>query len=647
MSAKPNKVVIIGLDAPIPERVYQYAMEGKLPNIRALISRGVYAENCLVPHPTITPPNWTTIVTGAWIGTHGVTCFNMHKPGMPLDETYPAFDSRDCEAEYLWEAIARAGKKSIILNYPSTWPPRGKNVVQVGGAGLAVNEWRFGNQPGVGMTCTLCMNILFSTEEYPMASKVTLREAEDWEEVPKEVKRSLEAELLVDFPLARFRMEPITWNALLMDYGEGFEKVAISNSKRLQDAFAVLKVGEWSRKITDTFKTKEGTFKAVFRLKLLELSRDGSKLRVYVTPICTLRGNSKPDGIVEKVESPKGLPMPSHGNFRALNLGWIDEETFLELVDMEHEWLADAAHWIMEKHEWTLFAMHAHCPDWAYHAFANKVDPSTAKNPKEAKLYGDVELKFYQSLDRMIGRIVEAAGENTIVVVTSDHGAKPGGRRFDPRKVLEAAGLLVYGEVEGGRTVDWSRTKAIPQRSCYIYVNLKGRDPNGIVPPEEYGKVQDAVIRALYDYTDSETGLKPVILALRKADARVIGLYGDRIGDIIFAVRGEFGGQHGVHLTTVHYGIGSLKGLLIMAGPGVKKGCTLKRTVWLTDIVPTVCHLAELPIPRHAEGAIIYHALEDPDHKLRELQTLRKNYEKLKEALEKEKELTHTYYMRG
>jgi len=648
MSPKPDKVVIIGLDAPIPERLYKYAMEGKLPNIRDLISKGVYAENCLVPHPTITPPNWTTIVTGAWIGTHGVTCFNMHKPGMPLDKTYPAFDSRDCEAEYLWESIARDGKKSIVLNYPSTWPPRGgDSIVQVGGAGLAINEWRFEVPAEIRKTCTLSTSILFSTEEYPLAHRFSLREAGGWEGVPQNLKRSLEAELEVDFPSSKFSVEPVKWNLLLMDFGEGFEVAAISKTKNLKDAFAALRVGEWSRKVFDTFKTSRGDFKAVFRVKLLELSRDGSNVRVFLTPICALHGNSKPDGIVEKVDSKDGLPMPAHENFRALNLGWIDEETFLELVDMEHEWLADAAKWLMENHEWSLFAMHAHCPDWAYHAFANKVDPTTAKSPEEAELYGKVEVGFYQSLDRMIGRIVEAAGENALVIITSDHGAKPSGRRFDPRAVLEAAGLLVYKDVDGERVVDWSRTKAIPQRSCYIYVNLKGRDPDGIVPPEDYRKVQDAVIKALYDYTDPETGLKPVIFALRKEDARVIGLYGDRIGDVVFALREEFGGQHGAHLTTVGYGIGSLKGLLIMAGPGVKEGHILKRTVWLTDVVPTICYLAEFPVPKNAEGAIIYQALKDPDCKIKELRTLRRNYERLKDALEKEKALTHTYYMSG
>jgi len=312
---------------------------------------------------------------------------------------------------------------------------------------------------------------------------------------------------------------------------------------------------------------------------------------------------------------------------------------------MEHEWLADAACWLMKNYDWRLFAMHVHCPDWAYHAFANKIDPSTAENLEVAELYSRIELDFYRSIDRMIGRIVQSAGKDAIIVITSDHGAKPTGYRFDPRTILEEAGLLVYKEVNGEKVINWDETKAIPQRSCYIYVNLKGRDPKGVVSPKDYSKVQDEIIKALYDYTDQKTGLKPVIFALKKEDARILGLYGDRIGDVIFALRGEFGGQHGAHLTTVSYGIGSLKGLLIMAGPGIKEGYKLERTVWLMDIVPTICFLAEFPVPKDAEGSIIYQALKDPNLKLRELRTLRRNYQRVIEALEKEKALNHTYYM--
>ncbi len=646
MSDKPEKIVIIGLDAPVPERVYRYAMEGKLPNIKKLIENGVFAENCLVPHPTITPPNWTTIVTGAWPGTHSITCFHIHKSGTPLYQVYQAFDSNDCQAEYIWEAAERIGKRTIIVNYPSTWPPRGKNIIQIGGAGLAINEWRW-RMPRWSFGITLGDHILFSTEEYPLAKLIKLREAKGWEGVPENVKRALEAELIVDFPRAKFKVEPVKWYLLVMDFDKGFSKVAICRTKSLKECYATLRVNEWSPVIKEVFKTEEGPYKAAFRFKLIELSKDASKLRLYMTPICALQGNSKPDGIVEKIqEISEGLPLPSHGvYYEALNLGWVDPETFLELVDMEHTWLADAACWLMKNYKWDIFIMHAHCPDWAYHVFITKMDPLTAKTEEDVKIYNEIELRFYQSLDKMIGRIVDTAGEKALIIIVSDHGAKPTGYRFNPGEVLEKAGLLVYKEENGERVIDWERTVAAPQRSCYIYVNLKGREPHGIVPPEKYEEVRDAIIKALYDYTDPNTGLKPVVFALKREDARIIGLYGDSVGDVVFALRGEFGHQHGPHITTAKYGIGSLKGLLIMSGPGVKKGYILKRTVWLTDIVPTVCYLAELPIPRNAEGGIIYQALEDPDCKIKELQKLRKDYQRLKDLIEKERALTHTYFM--
>ena len=41
---------------------------------------------CMASFLTIMPPDWTTIVTGAWIGAHGMTCFNMHKEGRDFRE---------------------------------------------------------------------------------------------------------------------------------------------------------------------------------------------------------------------------------------------------------------------------------------------------------------------------------------------------------------------------------------------------------------------------------------------------------------------------------------------------------------------------------------------------------------------------------
>jgi len=132
-------------------------------------------------------------------------------------------------------------------------------------------------------------------------------------------------------------------------------------------------------------------------------------------------------------------------------------------------------------------------------------------------------------------------------------------------------------------------------------------------------------------------------LALKKEDARILGLYGDRVGDVVYASTKETSGEHGRKLTTGEYGVGSMKGLLIIAGPNIKKGYMLRRTVWLPDVVPTVSYLLGLPIPKDAEGAIIYQALESPDYLIEELHTLRRNYNLLKTAYEGQKSLTHNY----
>ncbi|HID11847.1 MAG TPA: hypothetical protein EYP17_11195 [Candidatus Latescibacteria bacterium] len=634
------KVMVIGLDAPIAPRLYRYAREGHLPAIARLIENGVYAEHCLVPFPTITPPNWTTIVTGASLGTHGITCFNVHNPGDPLDLTHQGFDTTDCRAEYIWQAAERAGRRSIILNYPSTWPPTIREGVQIGGAGLSINEWRY-REPSP-FRCTLAAEQLFATDEYPLATTIEFRSAQGWRNMPP-CRRALESELSLMYRMARYEVEPRTWHLLALDEGDGFGRVLLCEGRDAGKAFARLGPGEWTPNIVQVFETSEGRKEAVFRCKLLELSPDGSSLRLYVSPLCALDGWSYPEEVAGEIRSEGGLPMP-HGGFQALNLEWVDAGTFLEIVDLAHVWLADAAVYLLGHKDWDLFFMHAHCPDHAYHAFATKMDPLTAGSEEEARFYQEVELGFYRSLDRMIGRILEAGGEDVLVILVSDHGAKATTYTFRVADVLEAAGLLAYREAEDGeRVVDWSRTKAVQQRSCYIYVNLKGRDPQGIVEPEEYEEVREAVIKALYDYTDTETGKKPIALALKREDARIIGLYGDRVGDVVYAITSDFGGQHGPHLPAARFGLGDLRGLFVMAGPGVKKGVVLERTVRLEDIVPTICYLAELPVPRDAEGGVLYQALEDPDVKLKELQRLRRNYRRLQGAFEKERALGHTY----
>jgi predicted AlkP superfamily phosphohydrolase/phosphomutase len=164
---------------------------------------------------------------------------------------------------------------------------------------------------------------------------------------------------------------------------------------------------------------------------------------------------------------------------------------------------------------------------------------------------------------------------------------------------------------------DPAKSKALPSRLTYVNVNLKGRDPEGIVEPADYPKVQQEIIDALLTYVDPETGKRPVSLALAKSDARLLGLHGDGVGDVIYAVYPWFGiAQHGPYLQTAEYGIGKMGVLAAAMGPGIKENQQLERTMYLADIVPTICYLMNWPVPSDAEGAVVYQALVDPSIKV-------------------------------
>ncbi|MHB1415827.1 MAG: alkaline phosphatase family protein [Chloroflexota bacterium] len=668
--ATAKKVMVIGLDAAITPLMYKYAQEGHMPRVKRLLDHGVYGINCMPPFPSITPPNWATIATGATMITHNVTCFNVHTPGDELTEVHQGFDSSDVHAEFIWEAAERVGKKSIVINYPTSYPARMKEGIQLFGVGLAPNEWRTRDvkQWEDGFKVSVAYDQVWTTGFKMVGTDIEPAPARKWENTPKAAKM-LEAELPLEYRKPRSPVKDYTWYALLVDSeGKGFDRVIISETKDCANAMADLKVGQWSDTVVRTFDTKAGPQDAAFRIKLLELSADGEDITIYRTSLCALQGWDFPEGIAKELPL-KGLPLP-YPAYQPLKMGWIDVQTMNELVEMSHEYLGEAAHYLLTNKEWDIYYMHLHTPDWAYHAYSNLADPTTAESEEEYKIYKAVDEYMYESIDRLIDRITSAADDDeTVIVLTSDHGAKPTGNKVYPGQILADAGLTVFKQADesdghhedgegvavGGLSkvkagasgdiaskfeyfgeIDWSKTRAVVQRSCHVFVNLKGRNPHGIVDPKDYEDVQDEIIAALHNYTDPKTGKKPITLALKREDARMIFMGGEYVGDVVYAIDGRFYGQHGGHLGTEKYGqIGDLRTLFMMSGPGVKQGEVVERTIFLQDVVPTVCYLAGLPVPAQCEGSIVYQALEDPDMRLHELEKITKRYDKMRRSLDR------------
>lgn len=634
---RERKVVVIGLDAPIVKSIDKLVRSGDLPNIKRLIDEGVWAENCLVPHPTITPPNWTTIATGAYPGTHGITCFHLPpKEGRPggAGISPQAFNSGDVRAEFIWEAAERAGKRAIVINYPTTWPPRMKEGVQVAGFGLHVTDWRMtrSGEPLTGFRwlINLADHQCITTEPLPLADRVELRPSGDGR---------LEAEVELGKYNTLDLVEPVKVRISI----DPERKVAAGYLPGNGEKVFETALGEWSETAKLRFRTDRNERDAYFKAKLLDLSPDGRRFKLYFTTFCSLDGATYPEGIASELEENVKEGLPVRAMEDALTLGWLDYDSYLDLLDMENRWLAEAAAYLMGKVEWHIYYMHAHAPDHTYHKILNDLDHSPDASLRE-KL-AELERGFYISLDRMIGRIAEAAGEDAIIAIVSDHGAcptEPGFKGLRVNLILEKAGLLKFADEEK-KVIDWSQTLAFEDRSSYIWINLKSRYPDGIVDDSDYEKVRWEVINALHSYRDPGTGKSPFAFVLRREEARLIGLHGDMIGDIVFGIYPEAPGEHGRHIASGEYSIGSMKGLLILKGPGLKRGFKLENTVNIADLVPTVCYLAKLPVPRDCEGRIIYQALEDPDMHLTELRELEERYERLEETIRVQRALTHSY----
>ena len=233
---RPKRVAIIGLDAAQPHLIEKHIAEGHLPTFKKLIEAGTVADNCLVAFPTVTPPNWATIATGAWPGTHGITDFHVAVPGATPSNanTVEAFSSDRCRAEYLWDAADKAGKKCIVLNYPGSWPSHLKNGIMVGGAGLTVTEKRDGLKD-LKARLMVCHDQLITTGNYPAGIRGQFTAATAWQNAPDLGEAPQEMTARLSFPGALEPLAPATWYVLAWQSADaGYDRVTLSPSQGLE-----------------------------------------------------------------------------------------------------------------------------------------------------------------------------------------------------------------------------------------------------------------------------------------------------------------------------------------------------------------------------------------------------------------------------
>ncbi len=353
-------------------------------------------------------------------------------------------------------------------------------------------------------------------------------------------------------------------------------------------------------------------------------------------------------------------------------------EIFLDALKHSATQRVKAAEYLTQKYPWDFFMLVfpetdtvAHGLWAAYDASHHEHDPAEAQTRVAAfdnTLLRDGILALYQHVDALLARLLSNIPDPISILVMSDHGHGPvrnflyvnnylaqrGYLRFKPnlgsqlKRAAFQAGLTpraVYNMLlalglgklrrtldkrRGGRgllkrfflsfaDVDWARTRAYSIGYIgEVHINLKGREPQGIVAPgAEYERTRDQVIADLRALKLPDG--TPLVEHIWKKEEIYRGAHLAQAPDILFLPRNletiafgdfEFGSNK---VLQPAFGVSSshrMNGILIVNGAGVKNAGEFGGAQ-LPDLAPTILHLMGLPVPTDMDGRVLSEALAE------------------------------------
>ena len=637
MKTKAKKLLMLGVDAALPDLIRRFADEGSMPNCRRLMEQGFFSR-MITTFPPLTAAAWGAITSGAGAGTAGIPSLMVHEPGEPLDKWYTSFDRRMLRAETLWEAGAREGKRTVLMNWPVTFPLKIENGIQL--AASLNPPFRYFYMP----LWDIASSSIFSTRQERCnqvpgrAVQVRLQPASGWKNAPAHSGALLEIGIEVPPTYAKGR----SYHVLIMDSeGRGYDRVMVSPSRDAAEAVADLGLGQRSDWITESFVDSKGEKRrGRFYFHLVRLGGP-EDFGLYQSAVNTAETLTLPAELTEELIGAAGPYMEVDDPWAYMD-GWVGLDFYLDQLTQHNDWWDKATRFGLGRTEWDMAFTWVGTIDHVQHVLYGGIcaDTSYFDAAEEPRLLGAVR-RVYSEVDERIGRILQSVNlDETLVCVVSDHGFSA--IEWNPylKHHLAEAGLIHFDLDYGTNQmkIDWSRTRAFPLEPCHahIFINLKGRDPEGIVDPKDYAKVQEEIIDALMAMKDPVTGKRVVAIAVRKEEAATLGVFQqqgfDRIGDVLFALRPQYMANPFIYPVAVKYRDGTerlianpegyepaqlhrnftgvhlalpaipeMHAAVILGGAGVN---TIHRQIPMnvTDLAPTLARLLGWPVPRNAEG---------------------------------------------
>jgi adenylyl-sulfate kinase len=305
-------------------------------------------------------------------------------------------------------------------------------------------------------------------------------------------------------------------------------------------------------------------------------------------------------------------------NFRAQS----KEKLLSELYCMVERRFRVACDFLLHR-PWEFFMMVEIAPDRLHHGFWRYLNRNHV-DYESRNLYGNVIKDFYKFLDSRVGSLLALLKDETTVIVVSDHGARSSLGGVCINEWLIRNGFLVMRQLPSTEVpltsgmVDWSRTTAWSEGGYYarVFLNVKGREPEGIVEPSEYERLREELTSRMQQMID-ENG-KPLVNQVFKPD-KIFKVCRNVPPDLMV----YFDGLNRRSIGTVGHGEilrppsgtglddanHDPEGIFISTRMsdlrnGIRKGRRIEKASCL-DVTPTILHEFGLPIPAELQGRAV------------------------------------------
>jgi predicted AlkP superfamily phosphohydrolase/phosphomutase len=502
----PSKVIVIGLDGLEPTIVDSMLEAGELPSLARLRISGGYSR-VGTTWPAQTPVAWSTFATGVNPGGHGIYDFLRRDPktyspdlGLNRYEQKSAFLPPKVvnmrRGKTIWDVLSAAGIPSAVVRCPCTYPPdtlKGRLL-----SGMGVPDVRGG---------------LGTATFYTTAAGVTARESEQVVRLESRDTKGYASHLVGPRnPKAKDDLRaPVTF-----EVDRQARSVTLKSDGR--PGSLLLKEGVWSDWLA--LKFKAGLLQNIAGVVRFLLVRMEPELEIYASPV-----NYDPTAPAFPISHPweysteltKTLGMyyttGMVEDHTGLSNERFSEEAYLaqcDLVMRERERMLQLE--LDRFREGFLYCLFD-TPDRVQHMFwrfGEAGHPANREDEARRLEMAAVIREHYRACDAVVGRILQQVGNDALLIVLSDHGFNSFQRGVHLNAWLLQNGYLTLkagvspGHEAGEffKHVDWGRTKAYALGIGSVYLNVKGREAEGVVEPGAADALAEEMAECLTNLPD-------------------------------------------------------------------------------------------------------------------------------------------------